>query len=403
MGNKIIMHIDLNAFFAACEELRHPELRGLPLAIGGEGRSGIVSTANYVARKYGVHSGQPTFQSHALCKNLTVLPPDFDYYRMMSRSFFSIVKEVSPIVEMASVDEAYVDMTGALSHQKEPITFLRNLQFRLKKETGLSCSIGIGRSKWVAKMASDLKKPMGLVVIKNSEIPKYIYPLSIESFWGIGKKTAPELRSWGITTIGELAEALQKKDPSTIKCLGKFAEVALVWLEGRGNDVVSVEQPDPKSIGMSETLMSDITRPEEALSTFKHLVHCVCVKASEQRKVGRTISVVAKDSSFRSHQKSVTLERPTYKETEIYPRALGLYNALFAQLGGKEIRLVGFTLSRLEDESKQTIQMNFWNYAEYEEMDATKLLIEELNRKAEGTPFLRAREAKKEDGHHGRD
>ena len=397
---KIIMHIDLNAFFAACEELRHPELRGLPLAIGGEGRSGIVSTANYVARKYCVHRGQPTFKSRALCKNLTALLPDFDYSRILSRSFFGIVKEVSPLVEMASIDEAYVDMTGPLSRQKEPLAFLRNLQFHLKKETGLSCSIGIGRSKWVAKMASDMKKPMGLVIIKNSDIPSMIYPLPIESFWGIGKKTAPELRSWGITTIGDLAEALQRNDPTIVKALGKFASVAMLWLQGKGSDEVTPEYPDPKSIGMSETLMNDITTPEEAVVSFKRIVSSVLGKAASQRKVGRTISVVVKDSSFHSHQKSATLERPSYKENEIYPRALALYQALFAQLEGKEIRLIGFTLSRLEDEAKQTIQMNFWNYSEYEEMDATKLLIEELNRKAEGSPFLRAREVKKDDGNH---
>ena len=265
---RIIMHIDLNAFFATCEELRNPSLQGQVLAIGSRGRSGIVSTANYEARKYGIHSGQPTFQAEALAKEakreLIVLPPDFDYYRVMSASFFAYVKRFSAIIEQASIDEAYVDMTAPLSNEKDPVAYLRKMQEGLKKETGLSCSIGIAPTKWMAKMASDMKKPMGLVFLRRRDIPTILYPMPIESFWGIGKKTSPVLRSLGINTIGDLATHLEAGDSALTKELGKYGGQVLLQIQGRSSDIVDTEPFDPKSVSCSETLMNDITSFAEA-------------------------------------------------------------------------------------------------------------------------------------------
>ena len=227
---KIIVHVDLNAFFATCEEIRDPSLANVPVAIGDKGRSGIVSTANYCARKFGVHSGQPTFQALEKCPNLKVIHPDFSYYRVMSHSFFGYLSRFSKLVEKASVDEGFVDMTEYLSSKKDPIEALRLFQLGLQNETGLKCSIGVAPTKWLAKMASDMKKPMGLVLLRRRDIPTLLYPLPIESFWGIGKKTAPSLKEAGVQTIGDLYTALQNNESAATKILGKFASTAKEWI-----------------------------------------------------------------------------------------------------------------------------------------------------------------------------
>ena len=400
---KVLLHVDLNAFFATAEEIRHPELRGKPLAIGGDGRSGIVSTANYVARKYGVHSGQPTFQARSLCRDLVLLPPDFDYYRMMSHSFFGRLRETFPILEMASIDEAYCDATDLLPKKPDPVSFLKSLQDYLLEETGLSCSIGVGATRWLAKMGSDMKKPLGLTIIRKKDISRLLYPLPIESFWGIGKQTSPALRSCGILQIGDLATAIREERPDVKNMLGKFFETAEAWLEGKGDDNVYLQEADPKSISMSETLEKDIYAFEEGSATLRRIVFEVCEKAAIARKVGSTASVVLKDSSFRLHQRSLSFDPPTNSASRLWPIASELASNLFAKLPGTPIRLVGFALSKLEDQAKQTVQMDFWNVGEYEELDKTKLLINDLNRKNRSKEplFKRASEApkKKGDGH----
>ena len=396
---RIIMHIDLNAFFATAEELRNPSLKGQVLAIGSRGRSGIVSTANYEARKYGIHSGQPTFQAEALAKEakreLIVLPPDFDYYRVMSASFFAYVKRFSTIIEQASIDEAYVDMTEPLSKEKDPVAYLRKMQEGLKKETGLSCSIGIAPTKWMAKMASDMKKPMGLVFLRRRDIPAILYPMPIESFWGIGKKTSPVLRSLGINTIGDLAAHLEGGDPALAKELGKYGEQVLLQIQGRSSDIVDTGPFDPKSVSCSETLMSDITSFAEAAPFLESLCEEVSRRAKEEKKVGTTISLTVKDTSFHLHQKSITLDTPTRSASTLHSVVCRLFKAYFDEKPGLSMRLLGVALGKLEDEVKQTVQMNFWNYGEYEAMDETKLLIAEFNRRYGKDSFKRASEAKK--------
>ena len=389
------MHIDLNAFFATCEELRDPKLKGLPLIIGSKGRSGIVSTANYAARKYGIHSGQPTFQAEKLCPSVLVLPPDFDYYRVMSHSFFSYVKRYSSIIEQASIDEAYVDMTGALKGVQDPERYFKELQAGLLQETGLPCSIGVAPIKWLAKMASDLKKPMGLVILRRRDIPKTLFPLPIESFWGIGKKTSPILRNLGVNTIGDLAHRLEPADPLIERELGKFAADALSLCRGKGSDHVDVEPWDPKSVGVSETLMRDIYSFDDAEAPLQAICQEVSERAKEERKVGYTISLTVKDNQFRLHQKSRTLDAPTSSFATIYEVASSLFKAHFSP-SPFPIRLIGVTLGRLGDQGKQTVQMNLWNYESYEAMDETKLLINELNRKLDKPVFMRSSEAKKE-------
>lgn len=389
------MHIDLNAFFATCEEIRNPSLASLPVLIGHSGRSGIVSTANYVARKYGCHSGQPTFQALRLCPEAKVIPPDFDYYSMMSLSFFSYLKKYTRLVEPASIDEGYADMTDALEGVQDPVSFFRSLQNELKEETGLSCSIGVAPTKWLAKMASDLKKPMGLTFCRRRDIPEILYPLPIESFWGIGKKTSPRLREMGISTIGDFARRSSENDPLLEKELGKFFLTAKSWIEGRGDDEIRTEEDDPKSIGAQITLPYDCSSYQEVAPFFEKIASEVSLRAREERKEGRGVTLSVKTTDFRLHSKAALLEKATNDSSSLEKEAMKLFPPLMEKLGNPKIRQVGLTLTHLVDPSKETVQMSLWNYEEYERRDATKLLIEDLNRKMSVPLLKRASQAEK--------
>ena len=389
---KIIAHIDLNAFFATCEELRDPSLASKPVIIGHPGRSGIVSTCNYEARKYGIHSGQPTFQAMKLCPDVLIVPPDYEYYRIMSNSFFGYVSKFSRLVEAASIDECFVDFTKPLQGVKDPVAYFHELQFGLLRETGLKCSIGVAPTKWLAKMASDMKKPMGLTFLRRRDLKSVLYPLPIESFWGIGKKTAPILRKSGIATIGDLASRCDSDDPELKRMLGKFYLTVKEWIDGRGNDEVSTEHEDLKSIGNSETLMRDISSSGEAQKTIYSLAEEVSMRAKEAKKMGYNVTLTVKTTDFRLHTKAYSFDQPTNDAKALREKAMELYQKNYE---GMPVRLVGITLGRLVDPVKDAVQMSLWNYEEYEERDATKLLIAELNRKMKSDALMRGSQAKK--------
>lgn len=395
---KVIMHIDLNAFFASCEVVRDPSLKGIPLLIGHSGRSGIVSTASYEARKYGCHSGQPMFQAQRLCPKAKILPVDMDYYSMMSTSFFSYLKRFTPLVEPASIDEGYADMTLALTNEADPHAYFLSLQAELKKETGLGCSIGVAPTKWLAKMASGLRKPMGLTILRRKDIPEMLYPLPIESFWGIGKKTSPRLREMGILTIGDFALKCAEDDPLLQKELGKFYVTAKEWVQGRGSDEVKTSGDEAKSIGAQETLSRDCCTYDEVRPYFVSIAEEVSYRARREGKEGKGITVTVKTTDFKLHSKAKILLEATSSSEMLITQSRALFEELMEKLGHPSIRQVGITLTKLIDPKKETVQMSLWNYEDYEKKDATKLLIESLNRKMDKPMLKRASQAEKKEG-----
>ena len=390
--SKVIVHIDLNAFFARCEEIKDPSLENKPVAIGHDGRGGIVSTCSYKAREYGVSSAMPMFKAKQLCPNLIILPVDYRFYSMMSHQFINFIKRYTKIVEQASVDECFADFTQAIKGVKDVPAFFRKLQSDLYKETKLKCSIGVGTTKFIAKMGSDYQKPMGLTIIHKSDISKILYPLPLEKMFGIGKKTCPRLKKLGISTIGDLAEACNKEDPSIKEELGKFFYVIKDWINGKGDDRVITEEWDPKSIGNSTTLMSDTSNKETIASTFKWLAKEVSDRAIRQNKLGLTIQIVVKESDFVVHNKSVTLDNPTNNYEVIFDTAMKLYEKNFSQL---TVRLLGITLQNLIDQKDIAIQMSLFDYQMHEEESATKLLINDLNRRMKKKVLIRASEVEK--------
>lgn len=388
---KIILHIDLNAFFVRCEELVDPSIKGKPVIIGHTGRGGVVSTCSYEARKYGIHSGMPTFKATKLCPNLMILPGHYDLYSKKSHEFINFVKKHSTVIEQASIDECYVDMTAKLRNVSDPAQYIKNMQDSLLKETGLMCSIGVAPTKFLAKMGSDYKKPMGITIIHRKDISKIIYPLPIESFFGIGKKTAPRLREMGINTIGDLAKLINEDDATIKQEFGRFYYAIKDWINGYGSDIVETEPWDPKSIGNSTTFKFNTNNFEEIKEYVRSLSKEVSDRAKEANKVGNSVQLVLKDKDFKVINRSKKLSKPTNDFMTIF----GVASELLEQnLGDKMIRLAGVTLQNLIDPSEVVIQMSiFDNYEEIKEECATKLLIAELNRKMKKPVFKTAAES----------
>lgn len=389
---KVIVHIDLNAFFVRCEEIKNPSLVGKAVAIGHEGRCGIVSTCSYEARKYGVNSGMPMYKAKQLCPNLIIKPVDFAYYHTFSELFVKHIKKITPKVEVASIDEVYADFTDVIREVKDVEKYLKTIQEDLFKQTRLKCSIGVGPTKFLAKMGSDYKKPMGVTIIRKRDISAILFPLSIDKMFGVGKKTCPRLENIGVKTIGDLYEKLMNEDFDTMNILGKFAYVLKDWLSGNGDDLVVSSPDDPKSIGNSSTFPHDTSSIDEISIMFKNLAYEVSNRAKKENKLGSTIQIVVKDPLFTTRNKSITLKEPTNDSQLIFQTAIKLFEKNFAN---KTVRLVGLTLQNLIDPREIAVQMTFFDYEKYEEESKTKLLINELNRKLKKPLLKRASEVEK--------
>ena len=392
MSSKIIVHIDLNAFFARCEEIKDPSLEGKPIAIGHEGRGGIVSTCSYAARKYGVSSAMPMFKAKKLCPHLIILPVDYHFYSMMSKTFFNFVRRYTNLVEAASVDECFADFSEPLKNEKDPIFFFRKLQEDLFKETGLKCSIGVSTTRFLAKMASDYQKPMGLTIIRRRDIPSIIFPLKIEAMFGIGRKTAPRLKGIGINTIGDLHEKMIIEDSDVMNILGKSYYTLKDWLEGKGSDNVEIEKWDPKSIGNSTTLPFDSDDLKVIKKYFLDLAKEVSMRSKREEKMGHTIQIVVKNSEFKSFNKSTTLENPTNDYKIIFDKSWELFEKYFK---GIVVRLVGITLQNLVSPEEMAVQMSIFDFESHEKEDATKIIINDINRSLKKPLLKRASEVKK--------
>ena len=393
--SKVIVHIDLNAFFARCEEIKDPSLEGKPVAVGHDGRGGIVCTCSYAARKYGVASAMPMFKAHKLCPHLIVLPCDYHFYSSMSRTFISFVQRYTKIVEQVSVDECFADFTEVIKKEQDAELFFRKMQAELFKETGLKCSIGVSITKFLAKMASDYQKPMGLTIIHKRDISRILFPLKIEAMFGIGRKTAPRLKSVGVQTIGDLYQKMLEEDQDIKNILGKSYYGIKDWLEGKGSDNVETAREDPKSIGNSTTLPLDTDDENQIKSYFLELAKEVSERSKREDKLGYTIQIVVKDTDFKSYNKSLSFANPTNEAKFIYEQACFLYTKYFTHL---KLRLVGITLQNLIDPKEMAVQMSLFDYEKHEEENATRLLINELNRSLKKPLLKRASEVEKKHG-----
>lgn len=387
---KIIMHVDLNAFFATAEVIRNPEYKGKSLVVGGFSKRGIVSTASYEARAKGIKSAMPIYMARQLDPNVIIVPVDFEYYERLSHQFVTFLRGYSSKVEVASIDECFVDMSEAMKNVTNPISYLKDLQNKLYEQTKLLCSIGVAPTKFLAKMASNMKKPRGITIIRRRDIKKKLWPLKIEEMFGVGVKTAPVLKKLNINTIGDLANT---NDPRVKERLGKFYDTIYAWVHGQGNDEVVSEADDPKSISASRTFYDDTSDYKQIEAMFRTLSLEVSERAQEQEKKGVTLQITIRKSNFKTTTHAKTYDEPFNSFSLIFGRAMMLFDQNY---DGEAIRLVGVALQNIDKVVIRNVQLSLFDVEEPVEQSATIRLIDEFNSKFDKKVFKRLSDVKKE-------
>lgn len=401
MSSKIILHIDLNKFFVRVEEIKNPSLIGKPVAIGGEGRAGIVSTCSYEARKYGVSSGMPMFKAKELCKNMIILPPDSEMIDLLSREFIAYIREYSEIIEQASCDECFVDITESFKKygNNNIYSYLKKIQNGLYNKTKLYCSIGVGSTKFLAKMGSDYKKPKGITIIRKKDIKNILFPLKVDSFYGIGKKTVPKLNELGIYTIGDLYYKLKLNLTDLDNLLMESKNYIISCLEGTSDDKVDTNISKQKSIGTTRTLIKDSTNKEEIRVFYNNLITRIIKEMKDQSLLCKTITLTLKNAdcstNFKVSTYSKTLKEYTDNEEVIRKASLTLFDNVY---NNQNIRLIGFTVKNLIDKVDAVIQMTFDNYEIHEKESETFLLMNKINQKFKKDVLIRVSDLKR-NGH----
>ncbi|MBP2641809.1 MAG: polymerase [Firmicutes bacterium] len=341
-----IIHIDMDAYFAAVEQRDHPEIRGKPVIIGGLSGRGVVSTASYEARRFGVHSAMPMTEAQRRCPNGIYLPGDHRKYARISMQIMKILENFSPLVEPLSLDEAFLDVSGMDWLYHDPVDIAKKIQERIYQDLQLTASAGVAPNKFLAKMASEMKKPNGLTVIRPGEEAAAIANLPIRRLWGVGETTAGVLSKAGIETIGQLAKA----DPVFLeKQLGKLAYEICELAKGKDDrEVISAHAP--KSIGKETTFATNLKSKTDILDQLLILSEKVGWRLRKNGYVGRTVTVKLRFASFRTLNRSHTFAEPICLDEAIYAAA-GMLAAKMTLNEG--VRLLGVSISNLEPGGKQ--------------------------------------------------
>ena len=350
---RVIFHIDLNSFFASAEILKNSALEGQPVVVSGLNRRSVVSTASYEARSYGVHSAMPLHMALEKCPDLIVVQGEYSWYEELSERFFKYLRKFSPFIEPASIDECYMDVTEAIKAYKRPLDLAWIIQKDVKEDLKLPCSIGVAPNKFLAKMASDMRKPMGITVLRKQEVPKKLWPLPISDMWGIGKKSVPVLEENGILTIGDLANADNEKKVMTL--LGKHAYQFIQNARGNSSNQLNYNQ-SLQSISQSTTLDRDISEYDEVRTVFQRLAKSLSARAKAERVSGRLISVSIRYSDFSNMVRSVNIPSYTNEENVLLEHALYLFDR---NNNGKLIRHLGIGLASFQN-AKSVDQMNMF-------------------------------------------
>ncbi|MBM4258448.1 MAG: DNA polymerase IV [Deltaproteobacteria bacterium] len=350
MSQRRIIHLDMDAFYAAIEQRDFPELRGKPLIVGGDRARGVVSTASYEARPYGVHSAMPMAQALKLCPHAIVVPPRREAYLEASRHVFTILRSFTPLVEPLSLDEAFLDVTESESLFGSARTIATRIKEQIYRETQLTGSAGIASTKFIAKIASDMQKPNGLVEVRDEDVLSFLHPLPVTRLWGVGRVTAQSLATLGIRTIGDLARWPRETLVSRYGANGDH-----LYQLAHGIDPRSVDpNQEMKSIGEEETFSQDLDQDIEVHAALLRYAQTVARRLRSRKLMGRTITVKIKtaerlgEGRFRLYTRSHTLPAPTSDAQEIYHAAVALFAAVPRR--GQKVRLAGIYASNIETE-----------------------------------------------------
>jgi DNA polymerase IV len=338
-----ILHVDLDAFYASVEQLADPSLQGRPVIVGGLGRRGVVAAASYEARRYGVHSAMPMGRARRACPDGVFLAPRFDAYGEASESVMTILRDVTPLVEPLALDEAFLDVHGARRLHGSAPEIAAVLRRRIKAETGLVASVGVATTKFVAKLASDLAKPDGMLVVEAGTEIDFIHPLEVRRLWGVGPKTGERLAQLGVRTIGDLAAL---PEDTLVHALGDANGRHLHALAWNRDDRAVEPARVVKSVGHEETFPTDISDREALAREVLRMSERVGERLRHGRRAGRTVQLKLRYKDFRTITRSRTLPEATNLVADIAAVARALLDAVEL---GDGIRLLGVAVQQLQD------------------------------------------------------
>lgn len=368
-----ILHIDMDAFFALVEVRENPSLAGKQVIVGYDGNRGVVLSATYEARKLGVHSAMPMSRALRLAPNAIVVEPDHEKYSEVSENVMAIFESVTPLVQPLSVDEAFLDISGAQKLMGTPSQIGEVIRARVSDEQGITCSVGVASTMFVAKLATNFAKPDGLHVVPADKVIEFLHPLPIGALWGVGEKTAEQLSRLGLVNVSDIANTPVK---TLARVIGQAAAEHLYELAwGRDPRVVTPNQAE-KSIGAERTFESDIDDPEEILAQILDLSNKVAKRLRTANYFSRTITIKVRFADFTSVTRSKSLPASTDLATDIYATSKSLFEAMHLQRA--RIRLVGVRATGLVPASESSVQLEFserdsgWREAE-EAMDQVSL------------------------------
>ena len=342
-----IIHLDMDAFYPAVEALDKPELKGKPVIVGGNRERGVVSSASYEARRFGVHSAQPIRTAIRLCPDGIFMPVRMSRYKEVSRQVFEIFRCFTPLVEPLSIDEAFLDLTGTERLMGQTRETAREIKETVLKKTGLTVSAGVASSKFVAKIASDIDKPDGLTVVPHHRVREFLDPLPVKKMWGVGKTTQRALDRLDVKTFKDLrqipVEILEKN-------FGKHGSA--MHLLSMGIDERAVEpEREAKSIGHEQTFMKDILNPDQARKEILSLSNRVALRMRQTEVRGSTVSLKVKYSDFKQITRAATLPEPTDDGMEIYATSCQLLEK--TAVGKRPTRLLGVSLLNLSSRGEE--------------------------------------------------
>jgi DNA polymerase-4 len=344
-----ILHVDMDAFYASVAERDDPSLRGKAVVVGA-GARGVVLSANYAARKYGIRAAMPVGRAKRMAPHAIFVTPDHQRYSEVSAKVMEIFDSFTPLVEPISLDEAFLDVTGARKLLGTGREIAVEIRRRVEASEGITCSVGIAPSKFIAKLASGHCKPNGILEIPADRILNFLHPLPVNAIWGVGPKTAETLERLGLRTVADIANLPRA---TLIRALGQASGASLYELAwGRDYRDVTPNEPD-KSISAAETFAQDLDDPEEILREFLRLTEKAAVRLREKDLYAKTISIKVRFADFSTISRSKTLPLPIDSTHDIYEIAKSLYTAL--NLDRARLRLVGISLDNLSEAAPEQL------------------------------------------------
>jgi len=346
-----ILHVDMDAFYASASLLSRPELKGTPVIIAGGGNRGVVLSATYEARAFGVAAAMPLARARRLCPQATVVAPDFARYERISRAVMAVFASVTPLVEPLSLDEAFLDVSGARRRLGTPLQIAQQIRDTIADEQGITCSAGVASTKFIAKLASGLAKPDGLLVVPEAEVVSFLHQLPVGALWGVGERTEEALRRLGLHTVADIAHTPLD---TLRRALGDNAGPALHALSWGLDTRLVVPTHRERSIGADETFSFDVDDPAYIHRQLLKLSDRTAARVRAAGLVGRTISIKVRFSDFTTITRSKTLRDPTDVSRDIYASARALFDGLGLQRA--RLRLVGVRMEGLMDSDHAPIQ-----------------------------------------------